>query len=75
MGRSYKVAVIGAGMAGLSAAGHLMSRGVTDIVVLEGRDRVGGRICTKRGGEVFLARVHWVKKTASRALNAHCKCF
>ena len=44
------MAVIGAGIAGLSAAAHLASRGVTDVLVLEGRDRVGGRIHTKRGG-------------------------
>ena len=46
--RNFKVAVIGAGMAGLSAASHLMTNGVPaeDIVVLEARDRVGGRIFT-----------------------------
>lgn len=36
------VVVVGAGFAGLSAARELMRRG-TDVVVLEGRDRVGGR--------------------------------
>jgi monoamine oxidase len=36
------VVVVGAGFAGLSAARELMRRG-TEVVVLEGRDRVGGR--------------------------------
>lgn len=33
-------------MAGLSAAQHLVANGVKDIVVLEARDRLGGRIHT-----------------------------
>lgn len=42
-----EVVIIGAGFAGLSAAHALMRKGVSDIVVLEARDRVGGR--TKPG--------------------------
>jgi monoamine oxidase len=37
--------VVGAGFAGLAAARELVQRG-HDVVVLEGRDRVGGRSCT-----------------------------
>jgi monoamine oxidase len=37
------VAVLGAGLGGLSAARDLM-RGGADVLVLEGRDRVGGRV-------------------------------
>ena len=36
------VVVVGAGFAGLTAARELVKRG-HDVVVLEGRDRVGGR--------------------------------
>ncbi|RZF38231.1 hypothetical protein LSTR_LSTR005592 [Laodelphax striatellus] len=41
---SPKVIIVGAGMAGLSAAARLFKAGVTDITVLEASDRPGGRI-------------------------------
>ncbi len=41
------VVVIGAGAAGLSAAGELLASGLR-VTLLEGRDRVGGRIWTRR---------------------------
>src|SRR5215210_2722103 len=41
------VVVIGAGVAGLNCARKLLRQGAT-VVVLEARDRVGGRICTLR---------------------------
>ena len=37
------VVIIGAGMAGVSAARELVDRGVESVVVLEARDRIGGR--------------------------------
>ena len=42
-----KVVVVGAGISGLRAASVLQSHGV-QVVVLEGRDRIGGRIYTSR---------------------------
>lgn len=41
-----KIAVIGAGVAGAEAASALVQRGF-DVIVLEARDRVGGRIDTR----------------------------
>ena len=48
---SVDVVVVGAGFAGLSAARELTRRG-HDVVVLEGRDRVGGRSATATVGGV-----------------------
>ncbi len=42
-----KAIVIGAGIAGLSAAYHLKNAGI-EALVLEGRDRIGGRVWTSR---------------------------
>ncbi|XP_078594413.1 uncharacterized protein LOC144872227 [Branchiostoma floridae x Branchiostoma japonicum] len=39
-----KVLVLGAGMAGISAARSLNQSGLTDFVILEGNSRVGGRV-------------------------------
>ncbi|MDZ7875353.1 MAG: FAD-dependent oxidoreductase [Rhizobium sp.] len=46
-GKGLKVVVVGAGMAGLSAAATLVAAGA-EVVVLEARDRIGGRIFTDR---------------------------
>ena len=61
-----KVLVIGAGMAGLAAARQLASRGY-EVLVLEGRQRIGGRIWTDRthGRPVELG-ASWIE---SRKLN------
>ncbi len=45
--RTADVAVIGAGLAGLYAAARLQKSG-TEVVVLEARDRPGGRVSTRR---------------------------
>lgn len=42
--KEHKVIIIGAGMAGLSAANHLIKNGLTDFRILEARNRTGGRI-------------------------------
>lgn len=44
---SKKVIVVGAGIAGLRAASVLQRHGV-EVVILEARDRIGGRILTNR---------------------------
>src|SRR5215210_3803525 len=68
-----RVAVVGAGFAGLAAADALRRAG-TDIVVLEGRDRVGGRVSSvpfagavvERGAEFILPGNDVVRATAER---------
>src|SRR5437867_13119425 len=47
--RGISVLVAGAGLAGLAAAGDLLTRGA-DVTVVEARDRVGGRVWTVRDG-------------------------
>jgi cation diffusion facilitator CzcD-associated flavoprotein CzcO len=47
------VAVIGAGLAGLTAAYRLQQRGF-DVTVFEARDRVGGRVWTVRKGDYIV---------------------
>ena len=56
-----RVAVIGAGIAGLAAAAELRSAGVCDVVVLEARDRLGGRIWTSDlGGHPVDLGASWI---------------
>ena len=64
VGRSYKVVVIGAGISGISAVHFLVSHGIRDVVLLESRDRIGGRIHTlardKGRGKIELG-AEWIK--------------
>ncbi len=63
--------VVGAGYAGLSAALALHDGG-TDVLVLEGSDRVGGRVWSERldGGLVVDHGGQWVGPTQTRLLAA-----
>ncbi|PSN57820.1 hypothetical protein C0J52_04398 [Blattella germanica] len=45
-----KILIIGGGMAGLSAASHLVKNGITDFKILEARNRIGGRIVSINTG-------------------------
>jgi len=44
--KCFKVIIIGGGLAGLSAANHLVENGVSDICVVEAKSSLGGRIHT-----------------------------
>ncbi|WP_394972954.1 flavin monoamine oxidase family protein [uncultured Croceitalea sp.] len=46
---SYKYIIVGAGLTGLSVAYQLMKSGIEDFILLEGRNRIGGRILTEGG--------------------------
>jgi monoamine oxidase len=65
--RQADVAVVGAGLAGLSAARALTDAG-RDVVVLEARDRVGGRTLNEPIGEgkVVELGAQWVGPTQER---------
>jgi len=67
--RRRDVVVVGAGFAGLAAADELARAGKS-VVVLEARDRVGGRILNLSigGGEVVEIGGQWVGPTQDRVL-------
>ena len=46
MAKHYKVLIVGAGMAGCTAARALLQGGIEDIIMLEATDRIGGRVKT-----------------------------
>jgi monoamine oxidase len=63
---SADVVIVGAGVAGLTAARLLRRRGV-NLMVLEARDRVGGRTLSQRvGGEVLDLGGQWIGPTQDR---------
>ena len=67
---STSVVVIGAGLAGLSAARALRAQGV-DVIVLEARDRVGGRTLNHSIGDGNVVEVggQWVGPGQERVLS------
>ncbi|KAJ5107693.1 hypothetical protein N7456_004368, partial [Penicillium angulare] len=65
---SKKVIVVGAGISGLRAAAVLQRHGC-EVVVLEGRDRIGGRILTSRNGDhVRDIGAAWMHETSQNEL-------
>lgn len=47
MTKKFKYIIIGAGVSGLTSAYQLLQQGETDFIILEARDRIGGRVLTK----------------------------
>lgn len=45
----FTVVVVGAGISGLKTASELATNGVESVICLESRDRIGGRLSTKKG--------------------------
>jgi monoamine oxidase/CRP-like cAMP-binding protein len=64
--RPKRVIVVGAGLAGLAAARALVDHGV-EVVVLEARDRIGGRCWTKDGVDLG---AHWIHGTEGNPLTS-----
>ena len=68
--RDTDVVVVGAGLAGLAAARELRAAG-RDVVVLEARDRVGGRTLNEPIGDGKIVEIgaQWVGPTQDRVLS------
>jgi len=60
--QSVDVAIIGAGISGLVTARELLKDGVKSVLVLEARDRVGGRTLNRpiAGGNIVEAGGEWI---------------
>lgn len=69
-----KVLIIGAGMAGLSAARVLQDSGLYDVMILEARDRIGGRLqtTTNSRGERLELGAAWIHGEDGNPLAAVC---
>ncbi|XP_046576067.1 polyamine oxidase 1-like isoform X2 [Haliotis rubra] len=56
-----KVLILGAGAAGMSAAKELTQNGITDFLMIEGSNRIGGRLKSVRfGGKTVEAGANWM---------------
>lgn len=65
--REVDVAIVGAGLAGLTAASEISTRG-RSVLVLEARDRVGGRVVNQAIGEDCVVEMggQWIGPTQDR---------
>jgi monoamine oxidase len=52
----FEVIIIGGGISGLAAANELIKSGIKNVLVLEGNDRLGGRINTVRDQGIEISK-------------------
>ena len=72
--KQYDVVIIGAGTAGLAAAQTLYQQGVTNMLVIEARDRIGGRVwSTEVWGPATELGASWIRREDSNPLTALAK--
>uniref|UniRef100_R7W3Y3 Polyamine oxidase n=1 Tax=Aegilops tauschii TaxID=37682 RepID=R7W3Y3_AEGTA len=65
-----RVIIVGAGMSGISAGKRLSEAGITDLVILEATDRIGGRIHkTKFAGVNVEMGANWVEGVNGDEMN------
>ncbi|XP_068223289.1 uncharacterized protein [Palaemon carinicauda] len=68
------VIIVGAGVAGLSAAKTLLENNVTDILILEADHRIGGRVRTYREGDILIEEgAEWIHGDESNPLHRLAK--
>ena len=68
------VLVLGAGMAGIACARALVDGGITDVLVLEGQGRVGGRVaCERFAGHIVELGANWIHGNPPQPLWALAK--
>lgn len=58
---NFDVVIIGAGVSGMAAAHDLVQGGVTNILILEAQDRIGGRTHTVIDRKKFYDKNYYVK--------------
>ena len=62
--------ILGAGIAGVGAAQTLAEQGITNFVILEGRDVVGGPLSTRQFGDIKInTGAGWVHLTKENSEN------
>ncbi|XP_068643426.1 polyamine oxidase 1-like [Aristolochia californica] len=67
---SFDVIIIGAGMAGISAACRLSEAGVNNLLILEATDRIGGRIQKHDfSGTTIEIGANWIEGVGGHLLN------
>ncbi|CAL4941463.1 unnamed protein product [Urochloa decumbens] len=70
---SPKVIIVGAGMSGISAGKRLSDAGITDLVILEATDRIGGRMHkTSFAGLNVEMGANWVEGVGGEQMNPIC---